>query len=95
MCSMLAKGCGNNSLFIILVLLAVFGAIVGGVILIRKYVKPFQSDDKPLSPEETAKEEVNRLLQDVEDETTAEQIQNFKAEVREEDKEGEDKPILK
>jgi hypothetical protein len=53
----------------VLILLAVFGAIVIGVILVKKYAPHFKSQEKPKSDEEIAKEEVARLTEPVEEET--------------------------
>ena len=45
-----------------LIIVAVFGIIVVGVILVKKYVHFFQSDEKPKSDKEIAKE-VNLIQQ--------------------------------
>ena len=55
--------------FFILMLLLIFGSIVIIVMLIKKYAKPFRTDEKPKSDKEIAEEEVNRLVQDVDPET--------------------------
>ncbi len=52
----------SNPWLIILILLAVFGALVLVVILIKKYSPHFQNTDKLKSEEEIAKEEVDRLI---------------------------------
>jgi flagellar biosynthesis/type III secretory pathway M-ring protein FliF/YscJ len=52
-------------------LLLIFGAIVLAVILLKKYVKPFQSHDKPKTDKEIVEEEVKRMVQDVDPETQA------------------------
>lgn len=57
--------------FIILMLLLIFGAIVLAVIMIKKYAKPFQNDEKPKSEKEIAAEEVKRVVVDVDEETAA------------------------
>lgn len=67
----------SNPIVIILLLLAIFGLIVIGVILLKKYVKPFKSDEKPKSEKEIAEEELNRILEDVDDEKTAEAINSY------------------
>ncbi len=50
-----------------LIIVAVFGIIVVGVILVKKYVHFFQSDEKPKSDKEIAKEELDRILEPVEE----------------------------
>ena len=61
--------------FIIVMLLAIFGAIVLAVILIKKYAPAFKTDDKPKSDKEIAEEEVNRLVRPVEDDEAARQME--------------------
>jgi len=61
--------------FIIVMLLAIFGAIVLAVILIKRYAPAFKSDDKPKSDKEIAEEEVNRLVRPVEDDEAAHQME--------------------
>lgn len=51
--------------FFILMLLLIFGSIVIIVMLIKKYAKPFQNQDKPKSDKEIAEEEVNRMVVDI------------------------------
>lgn len=51
--------------FIIVMLLLIFGSIVLIVMLIKKYVKPFQSSEKPKTDKEIAEEEVNRMVVDI------------------------------
>lgn len=52
--------------WLIPVLLVVFfGVIAGGVFLLRKYAKPFKSDEKPKTDKEIAEEEVSRLTQEL------------------------------
>jgi hypothetical protein len=63
----------------VLIILAVFGLIVIGVILLKKYAPHFKSQEKPKSEEEIAKEEVDRLTRPVEDDVPAK-----KEEVKEE-----------
>ena len=60
----------ENPLFITIGLIVIFGIIVLGVILLKKYVKVFQNDDGPKSDKEIAAEEVNRVLTEVTDEDT-------------------------
>ncbi len=49
------------------ILVAVFGVIVIAVILIRRHVSFFKSDEKPKDQNEIAKEELDRLLEPVEE----------------------------
>ncbi|OPZ32123.1 MAG: hypothetical protein BWY98_01366 [Tenericutes bacterium ADurb.BinA155] len=94
----------NIGWLIPLILVAFFGVIVLIVIMIRKYAKPFKNEEKPKSQEEIAQEELNRVLEPVQDEKTAEQMQKFDQEnaIKEDDTKakenapkGEDKPIGK
>lgn len=57
----------SNPVIIVLVLVAIFGVIVLGVILVKKYVPAFKNTDKPKSEKEIAEEEVDRLVVDVEE----------------------------
>lgn len=50
-----------------LIIVAVFGVIVVAVILVKKHVHFFQSDEKPKSDKEIAKEELDRILEPVEE----------------------------
>lgn len=54
-----------QSIFIVLIIVGFFGLIVLGVILVRKYVKPFKNTEKPKSEKEIAQEEVARLTQEL------------------------------
>lgn len=77
----------DNPLFITIGLLAIFGIIVIGVILLKKYVKIFQNDEGPKSDKEIAEEEVNRVLSDITDEDT---IRAMEVAAEEMEKESED-----
>ncbi len=68
----------ESPLFITIALVVFFGIIVLGVILVKKYVKPFQNQEKPKSDKEIAEEEVNRLVTDITDEATLEQMKSPK-----------------
>ncbi len=57
----------DNPVILVLILLAVFGVIVLGVILIKKYVPAFKNTDTLKSEKEIAEEEVNRLVVDVDE----------------------------
>lgn len=50
-----------------LILLAIFGVIALGVFLLRKYAKPFKTDEKPKSDKEIAEEEVERLTKQLDE----------------------------
>ena len=64
----------QSPLFITLALVIFFGIIVLAVILVKKYVKPFQNTEKPKCDKEIAEEEVNRLVTDITDEKTLQQM---------------------
>ena len=55
----------------VVILVVVFGAIVLGVILAKKHIKFFQSDEQPKSDKEIAQEELDRLLEPVDTLTPA------------------------
>ena len=61
------------SILIPIILVAVFGVIVVIVILLKKHVSIFKSDEKPKSDKEIAKEELDRLLEPVEELTPKEE----------------------
>ncbi len=67
----------SNPIVIIVGLLLIFGVIVAGVILVKKYAKPFQNTEKPKSDKEIAEEELNRLLVDVEDDEAKKEMENY------------------
>lgn len=72
MMDLLAKskgGIADRPIILVLILVAVFGVIVLGVILVKKYVPAFKSTDVLKSEKEIAEEEVNRLIVDIEPET--------------------------
>lgn len=60
---------------IVIILVAFFGLIVGGVILVKKFVKPLQIDKPDMSEEEKVKEELDRVLVPIEDEETKKQME--------------------
>ena len=47
------------------------------VILVKKHVKTFQSDEKPKSDKEVAAEELDRILEPIEDEKAQQQMRDF------------------
>ena len=60
---------------IIIILVAFFGLIVLGVILVKKYVKPLQINKPEIKEEDAIKEELDRILVPVEDEETKKQME--------------------
>ena len=66
-----------------IILVAVFGVIVIAVILVKRHVGIFKSDEKPKSDKEIAAEELDRLLQPIEDEEAAEQMNSYGKESQE------------
>jgi flagellar biosynthesis/type III secretory pathway M-ring protein FliF/YscJ len=80
----------QQSWFILLMIVLVFGVIVLAVILVRKYAKPFKNDEKPKSEEEIAREEVERITRPMDEdakpaeEAEAESSKDEKAPSREE-----------
>lgn len=58
----------ENPWLFLIIMLVIFGAIVVGVILVKKYSPHFKNTEKPKSDAEIAEEEVARLTQPVEDE---------------------------
>ena len=81
----------DNPVILVIILVAIFGVIVLGVILIKKYVPAFKNTDKPKSEKEIAEEEVDRLVVDIEegltekkeDEAAKEAAKAVKKEVKE------------
>jgi FtsZ-interacting cell division protein ZipA len=65
--------------FIMVMLVIIFGVIVLGVWLVRKYVPAFKSDEKPKSDKEIAEEEVRRMTRPVDDETAKKMEEQSKA----------------
>ncbi|MBQ9458041.1 MAG: hypothetical protein IJU64_06065 [Bacilli bacterium] len=60
----------NNQWWWALVIVGIFIVIVGLVILLKRHLKAFKSDEKPKSEKEIAAEELSRILQPVEEENT-------------------------
>ena len=65
----------EHPFIIVLILVAFFGLIVGGVILIKKFVKPLQIDKPDMKEEDAVQEELDRILVPVEDEETKKQME--------------------
>ncbi len=59
----------DSPIFFIIIILAFFGLIVLAVSLVKKYAKPFQNTEEKKSDEEIAKEELDRVLVDFEEDT--------------------------
>ena len=66
-----------KELLIFIIVVAGVGIIGVIAFIIYSVLRPKLKDDKP-SEEEILQDELNRVLQDVEDEKTAEQIKNYK-----------------
>jgi len=64
-----------SPLLIILILVAFFGLIVLGVILVKKFVKPLQIEKPDMKEEDAIKEELDRILVPVEDEDIKKQME--------------------
>ncbi|MCQ2801159.1 MAG: hypothetical protein MJ222_00680 [Bacilli bacterium] len=62
-------GIADHPGIIIAILVAFFGLIVLAVILIKRKVKPLQIKKDEMTEEEAAKEELDRILVPVDDET--------------------------
>ncbi len=58
----------SNPGIILLLILVCFGLVALLVFLLRKYVPFFKSDEKVKTPEEIAKEEVDRLVEEIDEE---------------------------
>lgn len=69
--TILSNSFWNSPVFFTLMFILIFGAIVLGVILLKKYAKPFKNDEKPKSDKEIADEEVKRMVVDMSDEEAA------------------------
>ena len=59
---------------IVIILVAFFGLIVLGVILVKKFVKPLQIDKPEIKEEDAIKEELDRVLVPIEDEEIQKQM---------------------
>ena len=66
-----------QELLIFIIVVAGVGVIGIIAFIIYRILRPRLKDDKP-SEEEILQDELNRVLQDVEDEKTAEEIKNYK-----------------
>ena len=70
----------------VVILVAVFGVIVLGVILAKKHIKFLRNDEQPKSDKEIAKEELDRLLEPVETLTPVEKPEEQEVETPEDEK---------
>ena len=59
---------------IVIILVAFFGLIVLGVILVKRFVKPLQINKPDIKEEDAIEEELNRVLVPVEDEEIKKQM---------------------
>ena len=66
-----------DALLIFLIILAVTGVIALVAFIIYRTLRPRHKEEKP-SEEEILEDEMKRVLQDVEDETVAKQISDYK-----------------
>lgn len=60
-------GSGENLLFI-LIIVGIMGAIVLGVIIVKKFVKPLQIHKDDIPEEQAVKEELDRVLIPIDEE---------------------------
>mgnify|MGYP003302777458 CR=1 FL=1 len=65
---------GLESLIFLLVIVAIAGLIVLGVILVKKYVKPLQIQKPDIDEETAVKEELDRVLVPIDDEEIQKQM---------------------
>lgn len=62
-----------------IIIVGVFGVIVLAVIIIKKNVKAFKTEEKPKSDKEIAQEEMNRLLVSVDDPEVEAQMKEYES----------------
>lgn len=72
----------NQTWFILLMIIAIFGLIVLGVILFKKFVLNKRNDlikkeEVKIDEKKAVEEELNRILEPVEDDEIKEQMENF------------------
>ena len=60
---------------IVIILVAFFGLIVLGVILVKKFVKPLQINKPEIKEEDAVQEELDRILVPIEDEDLKRQME--------------------
>ena len=71
--NLLAKG-EFPPFLIVIILVAFFGLIVLGVIIVKRFVKPLQINKPDIKEEDAIEEELNRVLVPVEDEEIKKQM---------------------
>ena len=67
----------NNPIIVFLIVLGVVAIVALIAFIIYRTIRPKLKEDKP-SDEEILQDEMNRVLQDVEDEEVAKQINDYK-----------------
>lgn len=58
----------NENLLFIIIIVAIMGLIVLGVIIVKKYVKPLQIHKDDIPEEQAVKEELDRVLVPIDEE---------------------------
>ena len=71
--NLLAKG-DFPPFLIVIILVAFFGLIVLGVIIVKKFVKPLQINKPEIKEEDAIQEELDRVLVPIEDEEIKKQM---------------------
>ena len=71
--NLLAKG-DFPPFLIVIILVAFFGLIVLGVILVKRFVKPLQINKPEIKEEDAIQEELDRVLVPIEDEEIKKQM---------------------
>ncbi len=66
----------DGGILALIICLVVFGVIVFVIIMLRRHTNLFHKDEKP-SDEKIAKDELNRVLEDVKDEDTKKAMEDF------------------
>jgi len=68
---------GLTTVLVLFGMLAFFGLIVFGVIMLKRHTKFFKKDDKKPDEQQVVKEELNRVLEEVEDEKTIKAMEEY------------------
>lgn len=79
----------NGGLIAMLVCLVLFGIIILTIIMLKKHTKLFHKDEKP-DDQTITHQELNRMLQDVDDEDTKKAMEQYKNEHPQDEKKEED-----
>lgn len=69
----------NNPGIILLIILGIFGLIALITFIVYRLLHPKLKDQNKIDEKEAVKQELNRLLEPVDDEKTAEEIKNYKS----------------